>query len=864
MLDKLFKKDAAPVPAAGPQRAGAPPSPGISEAELQGWREKILSAQGDDRALLQLAHEAPGVDLKLAALAALTQEDALKQAMREFRDQDKRLYRAAKSRWQTAVARREAIAQAPVLIAGARSLLEQESIPANRLVELDRAWAALNVALLDEALVSEFAAVRAYLGARVCELGDAEQALARWLAATDAAIRALKAGLAGVTRGAAMPGSPVQSGATARLAAGLLQLLNEVPGDHGAAGDARCTEKIDAAKRALALASSVVQRAEFLQSLPVAGLADEAVEKAKIEQWRSFPKVSDAELQDLLTRRFTDWRNARGAERQREREARRSHEGELDAERRKRRLAEIGRHVELAEAAHAAGQVAELTRLMTVIDNALKPGPVNAALAGRIESLRQEQLRLRDWQRWSGGQRREELVAEAQVLAGMAGEKVALKAHADAIEKLRERWRELDKLGGATSKTLWLAFDGALKAAYVPVAAHLDKLKIARNENLVARNRVIDGLVEARAKLASTATSPPDWRAIARALEEARIAWRKLGPVEHTVPREAQKGDQAVTARYAAALQALEAPLGLAYREASQERERLIAAAKTLGESNPLARDAIDKVRALQAQWQAHAKSLPLPRREENPLWTAFKAATDAVFTARDAVRAARESEANAPIQAREAVIATLLALPAENSARSAGEIKRALASAETSWRASARVAGPQAARLEARYRAARDAAAKRLRDIADHAAQARFDALIAAMRLCDEREAAGEAAPDLEARWSALADLPASWKAAMEARWRGTAVPKPQPLPDKLLNLEVACNIDSPAEFTAARRQLKLRALKTAMEDRRVSATTPADIERWLLEAAATPRPDEVSRARLEKIITAVRAQAK
>jgi len=41
-----------------------------------------------------LARQAPGVDLKLAAFAALTQEDALKRAIREFRDQDKRLLRA--------------------------------------------------------------------------------------------------------------------------------------------------------------------------------------------------------------------------------------------------------------------------------------------------------------------------------------------------------------------------------------------------------------------------------------------------------------------------------------------------------------------------------------------------------------------------------------------------------------------------------------------------------------------------------------------------------------------------------------------------------------------------------------------------
>jgi hypothetical protein len=96
-----------------------------------------------------------------------------------------------------------------------------------------------------------------------------------------------------------------------------------------------------------------------------------------------------------------------------------------------------------------------------------------------------------------------------------------------------------------------------------------------------------------------------------------------------------------------------------------------------------------------------------------------------------------------------------------------------------------------------------------------------------------------------------------------MEARFRGVAAAKPQPLPDTLLNLEVACGIDSPSEFMAARRLLKMQALKIAMEDRRAAVTTPADIERWLLDAATTPHPDAVSRARLEKIIAAARATA-
>ncbi len=898
VFDNLFKKETAPATAATaaprktpastpngtPLQTGAQASSGISANELQAWRNRILAAQSDDAALLQLAHQAPGVDLKLAALQALTQEDSFKRAMREFRDQDKRLYRAAKSRWQAASRKRETITEASALIASARALLEQELIPANRVVELDRAWAVLNAGLLDAALPVEFATLRAQLGTRVRASGEGEQAITRWLGAAGNAIGQLSASLAGVAQGELPPT------ASATLAAGLLELLGSVPD----ASDARCIEKTDAANRALALASSVVQRAEFLQSLPAPGIADEADEKAKIEQWREFPEVSAVELQDVLARRFADWRNASTGERQREHAAHRAHERQLSAEQRRLRLSAIERDVEAAEAAHAAGQLASLTRLLTAIDRVLKPGPVNAALSQRIEALRREQLRLRDWQRWGGGQRREQLVAEAQVLAGAAAGKVAVKSHADTIEKLRERWKDLDKLGGATNKTLWLAFDGALKAAYAPVAAHLEKLKAARNENLAARNQIIDALVQAAAKffapaqegVAPAPDAKPDWRAMARTLEEAQIAWRKLGPVEHTVPRKAQQGDDAVATRYAAATQALEAPLKEAYREATQQRELLIVAAKNLVGSTTAARDVTDKVRRLQTQWQANAKALPLPRREENALWTAFKTTIDAIFTARDAARAAKETEFSAQIKAREEIIERLVAL---DPASTAAQIKRAMADAETAWRAAAQVARPQAAQLDTRYRAARDAATKRLGELAVHASQARFDALIAKMALCHEREAAGdsgreiggEQATDLEVRWNQIENLPDAWKAKLEARFRGAAAtqldPQPGPqsgsplysksgtkpgegLTDTLLNLEVACGIESPNEFLAARQHLKLRALKNAMEGRGATVTTPADIERWLLDAAATPRPDEVSRERLAKIIAALR----
>ena len=849
---------------------------GISPAETAGWRERIQAAGSDDAALLQLAREAPSAELKLAALQSLTQEDSLKTAIDEYRERDKRLYRAAKSRWDAARAKRAAVAEAGALIAGARALLDQELVPANRVAELDRAWAATSDAGLDAHMQAEFAALRGQLGARLRARAEGEQALTAWMRAADEAIDRLIASLPNVVQGGVGPDD------TRALAASLLELLGSGPDG----GDERRSAKTDAANRALALAASVVERHEFLQSLPAPGVADEAGEKLAIEQWRGFPEVSEGELHTLLASRFADWRNANAQERLLARDAHHAHERQRAAEKEQQHASAVEREVEAAEAAQAGGHVAELGRLLAAIDQALKHGPVNAALKQRIDSLRREHLRLRHWQRWGGGQRREELAAEAQELArAAAAGKVSIQEHAAAITKLRERWKELDKLGGASRQGVWLSFDGALKAAYAPVAAHLEKLKRAREENLVARNRIVDGLLQSAAKLlpveqrAQDGDSAPaagdpaaktDWRAVARALEEAQVAWRKLGPVEHTVPRKALQGDKAVTSRYTAAVQALEAPLKNTYVEARRQREMLIAGAKDIAGSKVATHDVVDRVRRLQTQWQSVARTMPLPRRDEEAQWKEFKAATDAIFAARDAGRAAKEAEFSARLKAREEVIERLTALPA---AGSTAEIRRAMADADAAWRGAPEVPGPHMRKLDARYRAAREAATRRIGELAARAAQARYEALVAKMELCREREEAQdsgralteEQASALQDRWNAVENLPEAWKAGLDARFRDDADKAPsKSLPDLLLDLEVALGIDSPAEFSAARQRLKLLALKAAMEGRQpAAALSAAEIERRLLDAAATPRPDEISRERLVKIIAAMRRKA-
>jgi hypothetical protein len=545
-----------------------------------------------------------------------------------------------------------------------------------------------------------------------------------------------------------------------------------------------------------------------------------------------------------------------------------------------------------AEAALAAGKLTEARKPLMAIDEALGDSAAARPLQARIDAVQAEYARLKGWQHWGGGRVRDDLVLEAEALAKTSADeqhaaKLPIKQHADAIEKLRERWKELDRLGGATSRKLWQRFDGALKTAYLPVAAHLAKLKAARQENLDKRNKLIAGLdaitlaaaeqpadQDESKDQAHEAHEGQDWRELARALEHFQTEWRKLGPVEHTVPHKARNP---LLERMQTKLARLDLPLQEARRLAQLKREKLIARARELsaaqGKGTAVAnagRDIVPKVRELQSEWQQRAKGIPLARNVENALWAEFKAATDSIFAQRDAAFSARDATFKANQVAREALIARLSDLSPESAPAA---IKRTIAEVDAEWRKAGEAPRAEAARLDARFRAARDSAQQLLAGSGKRIWHATCDALGAKLALCEEAESNMPSA-DIDARWLAQPALPPAWEQALNARFKAavgspsneSAAPVPpagESIDAVLLQLESAFDIASPPAFQAARRDLKLRALKSAMEGRQPAGDAKAGIEKWLAQALSAARMDPVSRGRLEAILAALRASA-
>ena len=266
-------------------------------------------------------------------------------------------------------------------------------------------------------------------------------------------------------------------------------------------------------------------------------------------------------------------------------------------------------------------------------------------------------------------------------------------------------------------------------------------------------------------------------------------------------------------------------------------------------------------MRELQTQWQQQARTLPLARAAEAALWARFKAATDAVFAQREAAFNARDAELAANLAAREAL---LLRIESIDDDADAAPMQRSLAEIDRAWRQPMELPGAAATAIDARFRKARAAAAQALADRAQRCWQAQCDTLVAKLALCDEREAVSPGEADLGGRWAAHDALPAPWQQALEQRWSGPVAPGPlteRAIEDLLLQLEAALDLPASAEQQDARRELKLRALKEAMEGRGAQAVDPAiQRSRWFAAALRQCLPTAAHAQRLRAVIVALR----
>ena len=868
----------APPPRAAPPKAVAPPAPVVD------WGARLQAALGDDAALLLLAQDATVLDIKLAAVAALSAEAALKQAERALRSHDRKVHRLAKQRLEAAITQRQARAQAQALLQRTQGLLDEAQPAVNHLVDLDREWLALPAPALEPAQRDHFAALRGQLDRQMQARANAEQGLKQWSAAARGLLAEWlpllrQAAAAGTAADAVQVGQRLQAAVAAQPPAGAAPEL-------GAA--------LEAAQRTTA---SVQAWLEALEAPPPQNDDSPA--------WPADLQDLDAELSACLKQRQSQWLllhrgpppAAPATASPAPKRARPPKPPPLSDEQRQTLLDLL----QQAEAARDDGRSSEMQRLLQSFESCLMASgaALPDGLRARQQALWAEQGRLRDWKDWGGERARDDLIIAAEALQRLtlaaapaaaplpapapadpealatavdaaapetakpaAGAlKLNMQTHADSIRDLRQRWKALEKVGAAASPAQWQRFDAALQIAHGPLALQQAALQASRLENLAAREALL-GVLEAHT------VGDADWRACIRELDRFNTEWRKLGPVEHTVPRAAQAGLQQ---RVQAALARIEAPLQAARAAAAAEREILIQHADSLVPATGSAPspDAARQVRDLQARWQDEARRLPLARGPETALWSRFKAATDAVFAQREAAFAARDAELAANLAHAQSLLQRLADLGPGTPPE---KIERTLSEVDHAWRQGGELPPGALNGLDARYRKARDTAAQHIGAAVRQRWHTHCDTLLAKLALCEaheEREAlegepaATAAEADPAARWLQLPALPAPWEQALAQRWAGAAaaaVPSAAQIDEWLLRLEAALGLPAAPERQAERQALKLRALKDTLECRGAVQDGPAQQASWLQSLLRQPALDAARRARLQGLLSALR----
>lgn len=811
MFDFLFKRSGRQNPVPATQNKTKPseteaPSPGQAKQDALKQAESLA---GNESAAVEFILSCQFADARFVAAGHLSSQPMLERVHQAMRNIDRRVSKLMQSKLDLFAEQDRNEKRASQCIAQAQKLLQEPQLAPNQVAELDRAWQ--QIAHISSLQQTQF--------------DDARSQLKKRLEAQAALQRAVIDVLAQMNRLIADSVTDAPSESERALA-----LLEQAMARHANEAEAlsvpkqlfiEFNEKHVTYKHHLALieqdtAASAARR-EALSAWEAAEAGALKPEKLK-QEWRALPALKNAVLSNSLQDRFETLL-----------------EKLVDTQKAK--------HVASAETKQDSQQL--VATLLNDLDKALQDGALQAASeadkslraidaksfrlsdsqSAQLARLRAELSRLQGWAKWGGNVSREELLKAAEGLPAQALNPLEL---AKKVGSLRERWKSLDGSAGAAPKDLWHSFDAACTTAYAPAAEHFKKLADERQLNgEKARALIAEVGRFAEAIHLSAANGGVDWKSVAAFCVKMPASWHKLGIID-------RKEKKQLDAEFNSAMQSLTEPLAAQRANEIMQREQLITEATNLKAND---RNTLDAVRSLQERWQTRAKALPLEHKDEQALWSRFRAACDLIFTARKESANAVDAERKQHLQAKEALCAKLESvIDADDK-----EILRALRESKDAWGKIGAVPHALEDKIEKRYKHAAAALQGKLDAIKKRAMEAEFIALQSKLDLCLALEQAlvkGVSADQdvllsYQNEWEKLPLLRTEFERKMKQRFdRGMTALKTNdrqyaseidnnaaPLAQQVLRLEIVMGLDSPAALAKERLQMQVGVLQSSLK---------------------------------------------
>ncbi len=535
-------------------------------------------------------------------------------------------------------------------------------------------------------------------------------------------------------------------------------------------------------------------------------------------------------------------------------------------------------------------ELAEIDNLLEQMDGALKEGQLKCAadahntvrrkldkiadlsdrrrqpVLQRLEAAEPRLRELNSWRHWGTTLAREQLIEQVRNLHET--EKSPVKI-ARAIQQARKTWQNWDRAGDSAGKELWKQFDTACSDAYKPCKQYFDERSAERARNLEHREHMCAQLEK---KFHEQDWRNPDWRAIDKTIRKAERDWRTAGPVDRKAKKQIEQRFEQVINQFEEYLE----------RERTRDKKRrlkLIGDVQALVENENIG-DAIEAVKTAQRNWSPTVLDT---RKAENQLWKDFKRACDAVFERREQQKHTESAQRQENLLAKQQICLEL-----EQWVKQSGEEKisaeSVIAQAQDRWQQAGDVPRKDETSVNKRFKRACAGVKRRAHTLANQAKERSLATLEQQAQVCVELETlalAGEGPEErvdhLKSQWQTLLAngcderISKRYELALNAISDGEALSNLKRDLDKnhssaqaiCLQLEVLCDIESPAEFTKQRMQYQIQRLSAAMS-KQVNQETeknPTNLlqEYWLTGAIVAENRRSLDR-RIARINTAMK----
>jgi hypothetical protein len=447
-----------------------------------------------------------------------------------------------------------------------------------------------------------------------------------------------------------------------------------------------------------------------------------------------------------------------------------------------------------------------------------------AALKDALRRLAPRLRELQKWRKFGADTHREGL---CQAMEALETDGMPLEAKTLRLHDLQMEWKTVDRSGSPANQSLWERFNAASDRVYACCKPYLDEQAKERAAARAEREALCQQL---ETFLDRVDWERIDWKQAVRAEREMRRGWAAMGDVEGRHRR-------ALGKRFRAGIERLDEKLA-AERDRNQGFKRgLIERVEALAESPDLD-SAIEETKRLQREWHT---TVPARQRDENKLWQRFRAACDAIFARRRQQHEALSAELDDHLQAREAICAEAMAL-VRSGPQDPDALQAAFHKIEGRWHDAASLPVPNraAGALQQRWREARSVVMQRQRELARDQRRKSLDLLARQAAVCQSLEHAVESGPmaadavaAAESAWNGLPSHPdAGLQARIEGRFRAaldaagsgaealrSAMPENGARRAELcLHLEILAQVDSPPENRHERLALQVDRLKGHM----------------------------------------------